>query len=163
MSRIDRKHIFAAIAVVTLVIAGISFNTFGQQQTLEKAADFKLESVNDGQVSLSDALKKGKAVLVFSATWCPYCVEEIPAVNDFYSKNKDKVSVIGIDIREDRAKVENFSKKKNILYPVLLDTTGDVARAYKVRGIPTVIAVDESRKILYEGHSITDMGTRVKF
>ncbi len=81
----------------------------------------------------------------------------------FYQENKDKVALIGIDVGESKAKVESFVRKKRILYPIALDPKGRVAKLYKVRGIPTVVAVNQDGKIIYYGHSIKEMLRKVDF
>jgi peroxiredoxin len=81
----------------------------------------------------------------------------------FYKENKDKVALIGIDVGESKARVESFVRKKGILYPIALDPKGRVANLYKVRGIPTVVAVNQDGKIIYYGHSIKEMTRKVDF
>ncbi|MCZ6647811.1 MAG: TlpA disulfide reductase family protein, partial [Thaumarchaeota archaeon] len=50
-----------------------------------QAPDFRLQSINGDEVSLGDF--RGKVVLVnFWATWCPFCVNEMPA---FQQLNED--------------------------------------------------------------------------
>lgn len=133
------------------------------QTNLGEAADFTLENINGQKITLQEELKTRNAVLVFFATWCPYCVKEIPGVNDFYTKNKAKVAVMGINIQESKTKVANFIKNKGVIYPVVLDTDGRVAGLYGIRGIPAVIAIDKGGKILYNGHSIEEVKKKVKF
>ena len=129
----------------------------------EKASAFSLISTSGDTVTLNDVLKTGKAVLIFSASWCPYCVEEVPAVNAFYAKKKGSVSVFCVDVNESAAKAGKFIKDTGMTYPVLLDPNGDAATSYGVKGIPTVIAIDASGAILYNGHSIDEMESKVKF
>ncbi len=127
------------------------------------AADFTLEEINGEEIVLSDILKDKKAVLVFWATWCPPCRTEIPHIEKFYAENKDKVAVIGIDVGESKRKVENFVRKMKISYPIVLDSDGRVGKLYNLVGVPTIIAIDKERKILYYGHSIEEMIDKIDF
>jgi len=109
-----------------------------------KAINFKLQDVKGKNVSLNDFIGKKVILLVFSATWCPACNEEIPELKELHNKyGKKGFKVLDVDIQESQKKVANFVKKKEIPYTVLLDLDGTVARQYKVRGIPTLMIIDK--------------------
>jgi len=115
------------------------------------AADFTLKDLNSKNVTLS-SFKEKKVLLVFGATWCPYCVMEIPELKAFYQKHRDKdVKLINVDIGESRAKVAAFAEKHSIEYTVVLDEDSSVARQYKLYGIPSVYLIDENGMIKYSG------------
>ena len=61
------------------------------------APEFVLNDLNDNLIQLSSF--KGSPVLVhFWATWCPQCVYEIPALDDFATKYPDiKVLTVSED------------------------------------------------------------------
>lgn len=122
-----------------------------------QASDFILDDLEGSKVSLSDLSKEKPVLLVFWATWCPFCIEEIPALNKIADAHKDKVGIAGIDIKENVEKVKSFAQKKEIKYSILLDSTGSVAQKYGVLGIPTNVLIDKDGKILYSGHSIEEV------
>jgi len=127
------------------------------------AADFTVQTLDGKEVNFSKVRQEKKAVLVFWTTWCPYCKKEISSVNRFFTENKDKVIVFGINIGESKAKVSRFAKQTQISYPVLLDSDNNIATSYNVRGVPTVVAVSKDGKVLYQGHSVEEMQQRVEF
>ncbi len=127
----------------------------------KKAPDFTLEQINGGTIRLSDLLKKGEAVLVFWATWCPHCRAEIPHIEKFYKENKEKVALLSINSGESKTKVLSFVQKKGISYPVALDPDSSVAKLYGVVGIPTIVAIDKNSNIIYMGHSMQEMETKI--
>ncbi|HIE44516.1 MAG TPA: TlpA family protein disulfide reductase [Candidatus Omnitrophica bacterium] len=152
------KFKFFILIVIASFLFGVCVNGEEQSpQIQQKAADFKLEDIKGEKVILSHILKNKNAVLVFWATWCPHCKSEVPKIEKFYKENKDKVAVIGINVRESKAKVENFIKKEGISYTIAMDSDGSVAKSYNVRGVPTIVAVDRDGKNLYYGHSIEEM------
>ena len=54
------------------------------------APNFILENINGEEVSLEDY--KGKIIMLnFWATWCPYCVKEMPDMNQLQEENDDLV------------------------------------------------------------------------
>ncbi len=156
------RNIFLFTGImVSLMFCGCSQAGEHSMKAQNMAAGFTLERLNGGEISLSDILKTKKAVLVFWTTWCPYCRTIVPQMEKLY--REDKVGVIGIDVGESRAKVEGFIRKFAVSYPVALDTDGRVANLYKVRGVPAIIALDQSGEIMYSGYSIEEMMDRVDF
>lgn len=121
----------------------------------DKAPDFTLEDVNGKNVNLSETVSKSSAtLLVFWASWCPYCREEIPDLIRLNSNYKNKgLKILAIDIGESKKKVESFIKQEGIDYTVLLDTDNKVAGQYRVMGIPTNILLDKEGSIKYRGTS----------
>lgn len=129
----------------------------------DEASDFTLERLNGEKIVLSEILKEKKAVLVFWTTWCFSCRKEVPRVEKFYAENKDIAAVVGINIRESKAKVESFVKKAGLSYPIALDSDGGVAGLYDLVGVPTIVAIDKNGKIMYYGHSIEEMVRKIDF
>lgn len=123
----------------------------------KKAAPFKLLTVDGKEIELESFAKDKVTLLVFGATWCPSCRHEIPLLKEFYTEFKDEgLNVLGIDIQESAKKVKSLIKKKGINYPVVLDSKADVARLYKVVGIPLNIVLDRNGVIEYKGNKPPD-------
>ncbi len=123
----------------------------------KKAAPFTLLALDGKEVELDSFAKDKVTLLVFGATWCPSCRHEIPLLNEYHSELKDKgLNVLGIDIQESTKKVKSLVDKKKINYPVVLDSKADVARLYKVIGIPLNIVLDKNGVIVYKENSPPD-------
>ena len=122
--------------------------TFLGKGSEEKAPNFVLKDLKGRQFKLSD--HKGKPVLlIFIATWCPYCRTEIPHFKDIYATyEKRGLVMVNIDIQESQEKVSMFAAKYQIPFRTLLDKTGDVAGAYGVRGVPTMVLINREGNIV---------------
>jgi peroxiredoxin len=117
---------------------------YGQE---EKAPDFVLKDLQNRKFKLSD--HKGKPVLlIFGATWCPYCRDAIPHLKDIYERyGKKGLVAVNIDIQESRDKVSRFADKYKLPYRVLLDENAEVAQNYGVQGVPTLVLIDKNGMI----------------
>ena len=118
--------------------------------TAKPAPDFTLEAVGGKRVSLSDY--KGKVVLLnLWATWCPPCVRETPRLVRLYEKHREQGFVIlGINTtyQDDRVKVEQFVRDKQVSYPVLFDMNDEFGQKYGSRLLPTSYLIDRTGKIV---------------
>ncbi len=117
----------------------------------QKAAPFKLLSLEGKEIALESFAKDKVALLVFGTTWCPSCRHEVPILKEYYNDLKDDgLKVLGIDVQESKKKVNSFVEKNRINYPVVLDSNAEVARLYQVVGIPLNIVLDKKGVIRYK-------------
>ncbi|HWL13395.1 MAG TPA: TlpA disulfide reductase family protein [Ureibacillus sp.] len=116
------------------------------------APDFNLKTLTGDTVKLADL--KGKKVFInFWATWCPPCVEEMPAIQQFYEQhgNDENLVILAVnatDLESDIESVQQFVDKNGIGFPILLDEKGDVSINYEVLTIPTSVILNEEGKVI---------------
>lgn len=141
-----RKWIQIVVLSAILLAGGFAIGTsFGNEdipvEIGGKAPGFTILGLDEQLHALSDL--KGKAVVLnFWGTFCPPCVEEMPALQRQYEKwNESGVVVLGINLNESRATVNNFVKNNKITFPILLDND-TTRKAYKVRNYPTTFFID---------------------
>ncbi len=89
-------------------------------------------------------------MLYFWATWCPFCTREMPSTMEtIHRELRDQgLTILAINLGESRAVVAPWIEQRHITFPVLLDESGAVAGAYRVRGTPTVVLVDRQGRLL---------------
>lgn len=100
---------------------------------------------------------EGKPFIIsFWATWCKPCIRELTAIHDVYpdwvEETGVKVYAISIDEAQNATKVKPMADQRGWEYEVLLDQSGDFARAMGCQNPPHVVVVDGSGKIV-ESHS----------
>jgi len=105
--------------------------------------EVQLKDQNGRLTSLSEF--RGKIVFInFWTTWCLACVIEMPSMEKLHQKFKDKDFVmLGINLQESEATVIQFFKQHKLTFTTLLDETGDVGTAFRIRGIPTTFILDK--------------------
>jgi peroxiredoxin len=107
--------------------------------------DFTIKSVDGTDYTLSQNKEK-VILLVFGASWCPYCRNEIPELNKLYAAYQGKpFEVVYVNLSENESHVKNFVKEKGIKYLTLVDESGQTARSYGVFGIPANFLIDKSQ------------------
>jgi peroxiredoxin len=106
------------------------------------APDFELSDLSGRPARLHDF--RGRVVLLnFWATWCAPCVEEMPALQLLAQElGPQGLTVVGVNAREPRSKVEAFVREHGLRFPVLLDADGRVGQAYQVFALPATFVVD---------------------
>jgi len=106
------------------------------------ADDFALPMPDGLSFRLSE--QRGKVVLVnFWATWCPPCLEEMPAMERLWRRHKDAGFVlVAISLDADPKKVPPFVSARKFSFPVALDPKMAVAEKYGVRALPSSFVID---------------------
>lgn len=120
------------------------------KQTLAKnspAPNFQYQMPDGKEVFLSDL--KGKVVLLnFWATWCPYCVIEMPLLEKVHQELKGKgLIMLGIDAGETESTVQKFVSEKKLTFTMILDPDLYASLLYDARYLPTTYIIDKTGKI----------------
>ncbi len=96
------------------------------------------------------------SVILFWATWCPYCTRLMPHLQKVYQEyKKNGLRFYAIDIFEDGdIDPVRYFEKKGFTFTLLL--SGDlVADEYGVKGTPGLFVIDKNKKIIYKRKSGT--------
>ena len=144
--------------VLILIFVIMSFSVFAAKSN--KKDDVKLPNiVLYDQYGKKHNIEeyKGKVVVInFWATWCGYCVEEMPAFEKVYKEfgsNKKDVIILGVagpktkqnlnNVDVEKDKIISFLNKNKITYPTLMDETGKSFDDYKVRALPMTYVINK--------------------
>ena len=116
-----------------------------------KAPDIEIETIEGEDVVLSQ-MKSKYTLVIFWATWCENCKEEIPRINEAISLFKRAgVDIVAISIDEDETEIKKYVKDNNISFKVASDLLGWEGRAvldYAVYATPSMFIVDRDMNIV---------------
>jgi thiol-disulfide isomerase/thioredoxin len=92
----------------------------------------------------------GKAKLVvFFATWCMPCMQEVPALISLQKEyGNDAFTVVAISVDDRQDNVESFIKKSEVNYPVLMFNRQLITDFGGIPGLPTTFMVDKNDNVL---------------
>lgn len=120
-----------------------------------EAPKFNLKDLAGNDVSLAGL--NGKVVVVdFWATWCGPCIASMPAMKKALEKltSKGDVAFLFIDtwetVENKKQNAEDFMKKNNYPFHVLMDDNDKVVADFNVRGIPTKFVIDKTGNIRFK-------------
>lgn len=106
--------------------------------------DFKLSTLDGRTVSLRD-FRGSPVMLNFWASWCPPCRYEMPFFQQIWEEWHGKgLVILAVNIGESAVTAKQFVDDSGFTFPVLLDTSQDVALNYNIRSIPTTFFLDEA-------------------
>jgi peroxiredoxin len=110
--------------------------------------DFQLPDANGQTVSLK-AQVGHPVFLNFWATWCPPCVEEMPALEDLARRiDGTDMRLLAVSVDEDWPVVRRFFAKGSRM-GVLLDTSKDVPKSFGTEKYPETFLIDAAGKVRY--------------
>lgn len=129
-----------------------------------KYIDFNGESAEGKQISLSSFVKPGNYTIIdFWASWCPYCIKELPDLQQLYTDYSDKgVEIIGVAVRDKSEDTANMVAKHNIAWPVIYNTQRVPYDIYGFAGIPHHILLDPDGIIISRGESVAEIRQRLE-
>jgi peroxiredoxin len=120
--------------------------------------DFTLDDVNGNAISLENL--RGKVVMInFWATWCPPCVEELPAMQNLKESWSDRpFEILAINMGESASVIRSFMARLglDITFPLLVDPQTVVAKQYQVTSLPATLLVDRKGMFAFGGVGARD-------
>lgn len=127
----------------------------------DTAPDVEFTLMDGTTAKLSDY--KGKPVLInFWATWCGYCVEEMPAFEMLKDKYGDDITILALNVGGDTEEdIKEFAKDNGYTFDFAI-ISNDEADKYNVQSIPATFIIDDEGKISYVMTGAYDADTMFK-
>ena len=131
-------------ALLLFLFVGLSAAAFAQGDAIA----WQGKTANGGTVHFDPQRLKRPAILLFWATWCPYCEALMPYVQHVQdAAGKDRLDVYAIDIKDDGDPVAEL-RERGQTFTLVRD--GDaIADLYGIKGTPGLLLVDRSGAVVY--------------
>lgn len=114
----------------------------------ELAADWSLADADGRIVTLSDEILQGPRLVLFWATWCPYCRALMPHIQSIVMEYGGAIAVLAVNIREDGDPAAYLAKSGFDFR--LLPEGEKVAELYDVKSTPGLFLVDTNGNIRFD-------------
>ena len=126
--------------------------TASSSLTGQAAPDFALKSSTGSNMRLSEY--RGDVVMInFWATWCGPCRQEMPLLDDLYTRyERVGFKLLGVNIDDDSRRAMDMIEELGVSFPVLFDESKDVSRLYQVEAMPVTVLVDRSGTVRHVHH-----------
>ncbi len=117
-----------------------------ESDLLNKPAPAFSGTLLDGS-NLSLESLAGKVVVIdFWATWCPPCVQALPAMQGLWKTYESRnVVFLGMNLDDpkmDNAEIQKFLADKGVTFRQMRDLEGKTSNDYNVSGIPCTVIID---------------------
>jgi thiol-disulfide isomerase/thioredoxin len=92
-------------------------------------------------------------VMNFWASWCPFCVAEMPGFEKVHRSVGDEVAFLGIDPCEScqggsREAAERLARETGVTYRLAEDPNGSVFVAFGGSSMPTTVFIDADGRVV---------------
>ena len=144
----QRSRLFAGLIFCTLASLSLASSDLAGQP----APDFALKSATGENLRLSEY--RGDVVMInFWATWCGPCRQEMPLLDELYSRyQRVGFNLLGVNIDDDSARAMKMIEELGVSFPVLFDSRKEVSELYDVEAMPVTVLVDREGRIRHVHH-----------
>jgi peroxiredoxin len=157
MQKTTKRALFIAVPVACLVL-GAAVLYYLKRSGPYYLPDITLETLDGHPVALNSF--RGKPTLVvFWASTCSTCLEELPSLINLYNTySRQGLEILGIVIYyNDPLEAEKMVKHREIPYRILLDQNKKATYAFgNVHLTPTTFLISPQGKIVYRQTGKTD-------
>lgn len=126
--------------------------------TVTADIDFDKSSFADATKTVNklSEIKSNYTVLVFGASWCPKCQEDLPEIAKLYRKWQAKnIEVVFVAVENDKKEFVDFSK--SLPFPAYSDLKkwdSKIVRDYYIFSTPTLLLLNNKREIILKPYSV---------
>lgn len=126
--------------------------------------DVEGENASGKKTRLSALVTPGKYTVVdFWASWCPYCIKEIPELKRLLSDfGKQGLDIVGVAVRDLPEDTRLTAGKHGIDWKILYNTQKAPYDVYGFSGIPHHILIGPDGVIISRGENVAQLRTRLE-
>ncbi|MGI9341459.1 MAG: TlpA family protein disulfide reductase [Gammaproteobacteria bacterium] len=137
------------------LIAATGLTAVGPAMAADAPVTWTLQTPAGASVSFPEA-REGPVILLFWATWCPFCKALMPHLQSIvYEYPGDALTIYAIHFRDDDGDPVGYMRANGFDFTVLLDG-GEVAAAYGVHATPGLLVFDRDNHKVFDIYDAMD-------
>jgi thiol-disulfide isomerase/thioredoxin len=137
-----KKWQFAALWLVAIVTVPLLIDSWRHSEAPATVPRQLLLDLNGVPIDLFQMSQEKPVLLYFWASWCPVCKAVSPAVAALQGEYPVVTVALSSGSRE---QVLSAAREQGLGMPIVNDADGDIARAWDVRGTPTIAVLYQGR------------------
>ena len=121
----------------------------GSLAFLSAAPNLSVADRSGARIDLSKL--KGKLTIIhFWATWCPPCVEEVPALSRFWEKyqGREDIALYAVSVDKDWKTIDAFNAKNPNALPLFIDPEAATAKRFGTIKYPETYIVNRNGRVV---------------
>jgi peroxiredoxin len=145
-----RRRLLAVLGLAALSALATTAALAAQAGLIGRTApDFALPAVVGSNVRLSEY--RGQAVIIaFWSSRCSVCAAQLARLDRLYSTYRSSgLVVLAVSVDDDPMHAEQYAREHAAGFPLLLDTSKAVSRAYAIDRLPWIVLIDRSGIVRY--------------
>lgn len=129
-----------------------------------KAPTIEARNFLDASQTLNLGHPQKPTLVVFWATNCSSCIEEIPSIIALQKMYGEKINIVGVAMSfDDPITLKNFIVQRQLPYMITHDSSGDIALGFgKIFVTPTNLLLSPDGKIVWKNVGDLDKATLQK-
>ena len=142
------------LLLLAAIVIGVAYyhrqNAANAAEPTKKPLTMTFTDINGKKIKMADY--RGKVVVIdVWATWCGYCVAEIPDLIKYQQEQIDKktnVQLIGLSIDRSKKDVQAFVKENKLNYPIIVADRAALKPFGSIPGVPMKFIVNKKGVIV---------------
>ncbi|HEY3211563.1 MAG TPA: TlpA disulfide reductase family protein [Actinomycetota bacterium] len=172
LRRRSRKRALRTAAGITAVLAAAAGLVFaavrggsggvafaGDLRTGGTLQSLRLPALKGGGTVSYDQFRSEPLVLNFFASWCPYCIAEMPSFQQVHEQFGSKVAFLGVSQSDSKSASISLAGETGVRYRLAIDANGDFFRATGSTGMPTTLFIAPGGRIAFVQVGPLDAGS----
>lgn len=148
-----KEWLAGALALIVVIAVGFVWLA---PPAREPAPEVTLPLLTGETKALAD-YQGSPVMVVFWATSCPTCIDEMPQIVELYEElGAQGFNVLGVAMDYDPVdRVNALVERKQLPYTIVIDEGGEIARSFdNVRVTPTTVLIDPDGGVVWQriGH-----------
>jgi thiol-disulfide isomerase/thioredoxin len=146
--RRGRTVVVALTIVVTISLAAAVLVVRRDQRDAGDIGRLAMPTLGGGRTIALASYRGTPVVVNFFASWCLFCVAEMPEFEKAHAALGGKVAFLGVAMQDDAEAARKLAARTGVTYALVEDPTGEAFEQLGGRGMPTTLFIDAQGRVV---------------